>query len=350
MPRPPITRKIIVGDSLTVLKALPDASIHCCITSPPYWGLRDYGTATWHGGSAKCDHLGNPFSTKVNLDVNTGSKKQRDKLDFEFFKKVCGKCGARRVDSQLGLEWTPEEYVAKMVDVFREVRRVLRKDGTLWLNLGDSYGSTGNNNGTGGNPAKRGWGGSDSKRAEKNKLLLDKKTGLSPKNLIGIPWQVAFALRADGWNLRQDIIWHKPNPTPESVTDRCTKSHEYIFLMTKSSKYWYDADAIKDLSRDPLDPNKRNKGSVWTVSLKPFKEAHFAVFPLNLIRPCILAGCPMGGTILDPFLGSGTTAIGATIHSRGYVGIELNPVYAKMAEARLEKVRKNMAKDGVQDA
>jgi len=297
--------KLINGDCLTELKNLEPESVHCCVTSPPYWGLRDYG-----------------------------------------------------VDGQLGLEKTPEEYVANMVSVFREVRRVLRKDGTLWLNLADSYAGGGRGFGYGG-------------KQDTNKGCEDMPrsvipTGLKAKDLCGIPWRVAFALQADGWYLRQDIIWAKPNPMPESVTDRCTKSHEYIFLLTKSAKYFYDAEAVKEpnapatverakyhwckpdtkaaqyqdmngLNRNetyPMNEAGRNRRSVWTITTKPFKEAHFATFPEELIIPCIKAGCPKGGVVLDPFAGSGTTGVVAEKLGRDYILIELNPKYIEMADNR----------------
>ncbi len=300
--------KIYNMDCLEGLKQLDDNSINCCVTSPPYWGLRDYG-----------------------------------------------------VEGQLGLESTPEEYVSKMVEVFREVKRVLRDDGTLWLNLGDSYAGS--------------WGGMShdlkgkAKRAGTNTRppTSYKQQSLKPKDLVGIPWRVAFALQADSWYLRQDIIWYKPNAMPESVKDRCTKAHEYIFLLSKSSKYYYDAEAIKEPLARPEEllrktpavfggRNKhdgygtrkhsgneyvgtytgRNKRSVWTVSTKPFPEAHFAVFPPTLIEPCILAGCPEGGVVLDPFMGSGTTGMAAAMYQRNFIGFELNPEYCKMAEKRIE--------------
>lgn len=296
------------GDCLEVLKTLQECSVNCCVTSPPYWGLRDYG-----------------------------------------------------VDGQLGLEKTQEEYVARMVDVFREVRRVLRDDGTLWLNLGDSYAS---HNSSG----PQGKGGQRSGRRFTASTSIKMGPGLKPKDLVGIPWRVAFALQADGWYLRQDIIWHKPNPMPESVRDRCTKAHEYIFLLSKSSKYYFDCDAIKEPAvsngprggslynntgrevacgndRDGRDRSKeirrqdysngRNRRSVWTVATRPFKGAHFATFPQDLIEPCILAGCPEGGTVLDPFLGAGTTAVVAEKHGRKWIGCELNPEYIAIADKRI---------------
>lgn len=300
--------KIITGNAIEVLKELPDCSADCCITSPPYLGLRDYG-----------------------------------------------------VSGQLGLENSVEAYINRLTDIFREVRRVLKNDGTLWLNIGDSYVSSNSEY-------------SNCKR----------------KDLIGAPWLLAFALRDDGWYLRQDIIWEKPNAMPESVKDRCTKSHEYIFLFSKQSKYYFDYEAIKEPavgfnniapagSKGTLRPNSRlrkgnsrtfrgggvytkgqsfnnsaeimreshgnnenmtglrNKRSVWTVATQGYKEAHFATFPEKLIEPCVLAGSRDGGIILDPFIGSGTTAVVAKKHNRGFIGIELNPEYAEMARRRLEE-------------
>jgi DNA modification methylase len=308
--------KIYNMDCLEGLKQLPDNSINCCVTSPPYWGLRDYG-----------------------------------------------------VEGQLGLESTPEEYVAKMVEVFREVKRVLRKDGTLWLNLGDSYIAKpkSNYNGVASGLQAKNYGTGDTtlgykQQADKFKSLL--ASGYKNKDLVGIPWMVAFALRADGWYLRQDIIWHKPNPMPESVKDRCTKAHEYIFLLSKNRKYYYDNEAIREPYqskkekprnkaaegynnsyvggrwsegvRDYYSAGKRNKRSVWTVTTKPFKEAHFATFPPDLIEPCILAGCPKNGIVLDPFMGSGTTGMVAAMYQRNFIGFELNQEYCKMAERRIE--------------
>jgi len=307
--------KIYNMDCLEGLKQLDDNSINCCVTSPPYWGLRDYG-----------------------------------------------------VEGQLGLESTPEEYVSKMVEVFREVKRVLRDDGTLWLNLGDSYATT---HAVGTKDDDTGW-----KHGAISKGYQARAGGVGngrkQKDLVGIPWMVAFALRADGWYLRQDIIWHKPNPMPESVKDRCTKSHEYIFLLTKSQKYFYNSEAIKERAIEGKDlgllrgksfvdsknvswhatsilkrqkegvdsktagTGYRNKRSVWTIPTKPFKGAHFATFPPDLIKPCILAGCPEGGIVLDPFMGSGTTAMMAMQLQCNFIGFELNPEYCKMAERRIE--------------
>jgi|TARA_R100000479_G_scaffold30791_1_gene12383 DNA modification methylase len=294
---------ILQGDVIERLKDIEDNKIQCVVTSPPYWGLRDYGE-----------------------------------------------------DNQLGLEETPEEYVENMVNVFREVKRVLKDDGTLWLNLGDSYNTTQAGNKT--------WGDGVGSNKQYAKGIIPKKRnktlGLKPKDLVGIPWRVAFALQQDGWYLRQDIIWHKPNPMPESVTDRCTKSHEYIFLMSKSANYYYDAESIKEktitndnINRDRettrlnntpgrtrmegLKTNnyeKRNKRSVWKINTKPYKEAHFAVFPEKLPELCIKAGSKEGDIVLDPFFGSGTTGFVAQRLYRKWIGIELNPEYIKIANKR----------------
>jgi len=335
--------RIIEGDCIKGMKTLPDCCVHTCITSPPYFGLRDYGK-----------------------------------------------------EDQIGLEETPDQYVAKMVEVFREVRRVLRDDGTVWLNLGDSYSAGGRGKGQDGSIQQGNKGSMTG--AVFNSWKVE---GFKNKNLLGIPWRVAFGLQADGWYLRQDIIWSKPNPMPESVTDRCTKSHEYIFLLAKSQKYYYDYEAIKE----PLAEasfggvgGKRNKRSVWTVTTKPFRGAHFATFPKDLIEPCVLAGtsahgccskcgqpyervmektgefqrrwstnnaegspyetqssmqktyrtagwsvdCPCGCsapvvpcTVLDPFTGSGTTCVVALNHGRKFIGTELNPEYIKIATDRI---------------
>ena len=310
------THRIIVGDCLAGLRTLPDESVHCCVTSPPYWGLRDYGH-----------------------------------------------------DGQIGLEATPEAYVARMVEVFREVRRVLRDDGTLWLNLGDSYAAMrdsksvpdtlrGDSNGT-----------AVSSAANRNPASL-RAAGLKSKDLVGIPWRVAFALQADGWWLRQDIIWAKPNPMPESVQDRCTKAHEYVFLLAKSERYYYDAEAVSEAATGRECGNvqatkaarsgdqkhrtaanlhaiaaaeTRNRRSVWTVTTKPYSGAHFAVMPPDLVEPCIKAGCPEGGTVLDPFAGSGTTLAVAAELGRNAIGCELNLAYIELAERRIKDSRAGVA-------
>lgn len=361
-----MTYEILCGDALTRLKSLPDESFHCCITSPPYWNLRDYGVAC-----------------------------------------------------QLGLEKTPEEYIARMVEIFREVKRVLRNDGTLWVNIGDSYAASG----------RGGGGGSLNNEDVGKKISLANSrraavSGYKQKDLIGIPWVLAFALRAEGWFLRQDIIWNKPNPMPESVRDRCTKSHEYIFLLSKSRSYYFDSKAISEPASPDTDgrygrahsgyaptgqaphrgilsprdneknfpsgwansPNyknqvpghpkrgkgnsrtfrggiylnneafnnsgertrnshgnaenptwRRNKRSVWTIAVQGFSEAHFATFPEALVESCLFAGCPQGGTVLDPFCGSGTVGVVALKSGRHFTGIELNPQYVEMAQRRIQR-------------
>lgn len=342
------TQRIIPGDCIEGLRTLPDASVHCCVTSPPYWGLRDYGH-----------------------------------------------------DGQIGIESTPEAYVARIVEVFREVRRVLREDGTCWVNLGDSYFGTGR-----GPTHPTGFHSGENGGSFPTSGVYSHDT-LKSKDLCGIPWRVAFALQADGWWLRQDIIWAKPNPMPESVRDRCTKAHEYVFLLTKSERYYFDNDGIsepiaassvKRLSQPtlamqagssrvpgktngtmkavvrssgnkarkpasargvpvdtgsgtagavagsvPWEGSTRNKRSVWTVTTRPFKGAHFAVMPSALVEPCILAGCPEGGTVLDPFAGSGTTLAVAAELGRNGVGCELNPEYIGLAERRIKDARSSVA-------
>lgn len=364
------------GNCLDILPTLEALSVQCCVTSPPYWGLRDYGTATWSGGDSECDHLP-PEDSGESVKQSDGQRYHAGR----FAGPTCHKCGAAREDDQLGLESTPEEYIENMVDVFREVWRVLRVGGTLWLNLGDTY----NSGASGGRDLER-W----PKQSRNNhRTAKPSAPRLKHKDLVGIPWRVALALQANGWHLRQDIIWKKPNPMPESVTDRCTKAHEYIFLMTKSATYWYDAEAIKE----PCSPNThnkisteeivritkernggantsvghgrsrkktvavdgmtknnvsfdnavclpvktRNKRSVWTVATHSFAGAHFATFPPKLIEPCILAGCPEGGLVLDPFHGAGTTAMVAQQNGRRYVGCELNAEYIELSKTRLQQ-------------
>lgn len=315
------------GNCLDVLREIAAASVNTCVTSPPYFGLRDYGH-----------------------------------------------------DGQIGLEQSPDEYVAKLVQVFREVRRVLRDDGTVWVNLGDSYAGS---QMTGGNNGFNADGGDEGYKMKRQFKRLVKTPGLKPKDLIGIPWRVAFALQADGWYLRQDIIWHKPSPMPESVTDRCTKAHEYIFLLSKSERYFWNFEAMQEtaaygargsefhtgktgehqLGRSSTKPRTsksrgefngktnsiigreafrsiretRNRRSVWTVATTPYKGAHFATFPPKLIEPCILAGCPAGGVVLDPFFGAGTTGLVCMAQGVRCIGIELNREYCDLAKTRLSQ-------------
>jgi len=327
--------EIIQGDCLKSLRNLAPKSVNTCVTSPPYFGLRDYGTAEWEGGDEGCNHS-YQVKTPYNKDFNErwgnspGQKKQESQRHEVTYKGVCKKCGAIRKDSQIGLEETPEEFVENLVKVFKEVKRVLRDDGTVWLNLGDSY-ISGKSRYSTKEQSILGGGNNEQKLGRLQRGGKKDFYGhpfYKDKDLAGIPWRVAFALQQDGWYLRQDIIWHKPNPMPESVRDRCTKSHEYIFLLSKSKKYYYDNEAIKedavtgkdlgilrskqnmsdkyvsahaqsiqDRKESGIDSRKagtgkRNKRSVWTVTTKPFKGAHFAVFPMDLIEPCVLAGCP----------------------------------------------------------
>ena len=371
---------ILLGNCLEILPSLPEASVQCCVTSPPYWGLRDYQTSSWIGGDENCDHVADSSKTKKfgndAFNENRPSREETKTAGY-YFRDICSKCGAKRSDLQLGLEQTPEEYVANMVLVFREVWRVLRDDGTLWLNLGDSYNGSGKGANGDGSAGKAGDINSGSKGTQQGTFTKSDVIGLKPKDLVGIPWRVALALQADGWWLRQDIIWHKPNPMPESVTDRCTKSHEYIFLLTKSARYYYDNEAVKErgvmaagdsagsMQRDTQETHglgggnsginlakqklaaelqengysMRNKRSVWTVTTKPYRDAHFATFPPKLIEPCILAGSAADTLVLDPFSGAGTTGVVAVQHGRRYIGIELNPDYLEMSRKRIQETR-----------
>lgn len=322
--------KIIIGDVRTALQLIPDQSVQTCITSPPYWGLRDYGTAAWIGGHEECSHR---RDSKYSDKTITGDKNPAiGGVGDAIYKSVCERCGATREDEQLGLEETPQQYVDQMVEVFRQVWRVLKDDGTLWLNIGDSYAGSGK--GPAGN-----LGATHNERHMEGKHSAIVPDGLKPKDLVGIPWRLAFALQSDGWYLRQDIIWAKPNPMPESVTDRCTKSHEYIFLMSKSRQYLYDHEAIKEPVTQIINSSSlyetRNKRDVWNVATKPYKGAHFAVMPEALVEPCILAGSAAGDTVLDPFTGSGTVGMVALRHNRNFVGTELNPEYAELAFNRI---------------
>ena len=321
---------ILFGDCRETLKKF-DEKARVCVTSPPYYGLRDYGTATWIGGDPNCNHR---RDTKVKPEnCITGHKNHDTMLGVgdAIYKSVCEKCGAIRQDSQIGLEETPEEYVKEMVKVFRLVRDNLTDDGTLWLNIGDSYYNYRPGKGQG--LVKQSVSKTNQDLPSKCNRRGNKLQGYKEKDLIGIPWLLAFALRKDGWYLRQDIIWSKPNPMPESVRDRCTKSHEYIFLFSKNQNYYFDVDAIKEPTIDGR--GLKRKKSVWSVNTKPYKDAHFAVFPEELIKPCILAGSEEGDLILDPFMGSGTTAVAAKSLNRDYIGCELNHDYGKLIMKRI---------------
>ena len=277
--------QLLIGDCRQRLAELPTGSVQTCITSPPYFGLRDYGMA-----------------------------------------------------DQIGLEQTPKQFVNELVAVFREVKRTLKDEGTLWLNIGDSYASTGGHTKQGGNSQRAGRSNVAVQHAQKGFSGGD---GIKTKDLIGIPWRLAFALQDDGWYLRQDIIWHKPNPMPESVTDRCTKAHEYIFLLSKSPKYYFNNEAIKEVAVG-CEGETRNRRSVWTVATAPYAAAHFATYPPALVLPCVLAGSRPGDTVLDPFNGAGTTGLVALENGRQYVGIELNPEYAALTRQRLARVQMDM--------
>jgi DNA modification methylase len=352
-----VKAEVIIGDNRQALKELPDASVQTVVTSPPYWGLRDYGTATWKGGDESCDHE-TPRSRGADIKVDDKqgtSKGSRPNLQWDC------KCGAIREDNQIGLEQSPDDFIEQLCIVFDEVWRVLKDDGTIWVNLGDSYSAMRDSKASP-DSLRTGEGTRVGSAANRNPENL-RKAGLKHKDLVGIPWRFAFAMQARGWYLRSDIIWHKPNPMPESVTDRPTKSHEYIFLMTKAPRYYYDHEAIKEdaiwaeekragkgrLHYDGKRQgekgtgqenfvsivDKKNKRSVWQVNVKGYKEAHFATYPTELIEPCILAGSKEGDTVLDPFSGSGTTGEVALKHGRNYIGLELNPEYAAISEKRI---------------
>ena len=362
--------QIFNGDCLEVLKKLPSGIANCCVTSPPYYGLRDYGTGIWVGGDPNCNHNNGTYGSNTGVGTHKFMQDNGTPLvgEAHLMKKVCTKCGAVRVDKQIGLEESPEQYVEKLVEVFREIKRVLTDDGTLWLNIGDTYNSSSyrKDEKTSGH-GKQG----TNKGSYENVVERPKAQNCKPKDLIGIPWMLAFALRADGWYLRQDIIWHKPNPMPESVKDRCVKSHEYIFLLSKKKNYYFDYQAIQEDALSTSDPRlgegrieyegkrtenaqekvqqsfacvyeKRSKRDVWTIPPSTISEAHFATFPEKLVEPCILAGCPKGGVVIDPFFGSGTTGRVALGLDRDYIGIELNPQYIKIAEKRTDEIQMTM--------
>tara|TARA_R100001530_G_scaffold535_1_gene878 strand:- start:592 stop:1689 length:1098 start_codon:yes stop_codon:yes gene_type:complete len=352
--------RIINKDVLTGLLDLEDASVQTCVTSPPYWGLRDYGTGEWKGGDPECSHVRDSKKSKHTI---TGHK-NNPMVGDAIYKTLCPRCGATRKDLQLGLEETPEEYIDNMVKVFRGIKRVLKDDGTLWVNIGDTYCGTGHKGDSKDPKHPNG-------RNSQSVALNNKIDGIKAKDMVGIPWMLAFALRSDGWYLRQDIIWNKPNAMPEPVKDRCTKAHEYIFLLSKSRKYYFNHEALKEPTttydekvrdRDKGKLNKtpgrdritglkrnnyvtRNKRSVWNINLKPYKEAHFAVFPPELPEFCILAGSKEGDIVLDPFWGSGTTGAVARKHSRKAIGIELNPEYVEISMKRFQQQHLNFGGD-----
>lgn len=383
--------KIHNTDALSFLGSLPDESIHCCVTSPPYFSLRDYGTGTWAGGDPGCVHV----SSHAQKDNRNG--KIEGLMRPGEGGRICKDCGATREDKQIGIEPSPLEYVQNLTRVFSEFKRVLRKDGTLFLNLGDSYWASSMTGGNNSINAQGGEAGHGIQRQFKKPPQVN-DFNLTPKSLIGAPWRVAFAMQDAGWCLRTDIIWSRPNAMPESVRDRPTRDHEFVFMFTKSwhkimwvhrdkglekrvykkpdpdyvwinketkreigldpkhddwyrknlwrgFDYYYDADSIREPITDPIRyalenftasvDGMRNKRTTWRINTKPHKIAHFAIMPQELVRNCILAGCPPGGIVLDMFMGSGTVALTAKELDRQYTGCELNPEYVKMAEERL---------------
>jgi DNA modification methylase len=370
-----VSVEILTGDVLGALDLLPDESVHCVVTSPPYWGLRDYGTAQWVGGDPACDHQPTNTTRMPWANAVKGPNAQgKNGATYANMTKetggVCGVCGAVRVDQQIGLEPTLGEHLETMVRVFREVRRVLRKDGTLWLNYGDCYATSPN--------GRKAADVVNDDRTFRDKPFSTIGGHLKAKDRALLPARVAIALQESGWWVRDEIIWHKPNPMPISVKDRTTPAHEMLYMFSRSARYHYDQEAIKEsvaesskarlaqstlqtqmggpkqdayesggtgqparsrrpaeILKDLVGQETRNRRSVWSVSTKPFAQAHFATFPPDLIRPCILAGCPEGGTVLDPFFGAGTTGLVAHEIGRNCIGIELNPDYVLIAAERI---------------
>tara|TARA_B100000963_G_C22618481_1_gene668623 strand:- start:834 stop:2024 length:1191 start_codon:yes stop_codon:yes gene_type:complete len=364
---PPKARLLYGADVRDGLKHVADNSIQTICTSPPYWGLRDYGTATWVGGDSNCNHTSSKDNDNLKPHVSRPNGGHRGGSNNE-----CRLCGAKRVDSQIGLEDSVEEYVKSIVDVFHACKRVLKSDGTLWLNLGDTYAGGG---GASGHTAQTKNMGRTTNSygavATGGRVPL----GLKAKDLIGIPWRVALALQADGWYLRNEIIWNKPAPMPESVKDRFTRTHESVFLFAhpdSKGKYYFDQAAVrepcttsslKDISRRNLalgkkgkfdarpdlhtrgreeyysNDGKRNKRTVWTIGTSPYAGAHFACWPTELVKNMVLAGSAKGNTVLDPFSGSATTGQVAMQHGRNYIGTDLNEDYFKLAKGRLLGVK-----------
>ena len=360
--------KYLEGNCIDKIKELEDNSIDCVVSSPPYFGLRDYGTAQWQGGDPNCDH-----ETKRSRgdDIKEGDKQGTNKGSRPNSQRVCY-CGAKRIDEQFGLEKSYQDYLANTVKVFETFKPKLKDTATIWWNVGDSY-SSGNRKTTTLQTVRKPKSNeiSESKQKYLDGLIVRPpiQTGIKEKDLLMIPNRVAIALQEAGWYIRSEIIWHKPNPMPESVRDRPTSCHEKIWLITKNKKYYYDADAIKEplaaSSIPRLNQNiknqrgsarahaggktngpmkavslgsKRNKRNVWTVTTKPFRGAHFATFPKDLIEPCIKAGCPEGGIVLDPFAGAGTTGLVAKENNRAAILIELNGEYLAMAKKRIETI------------
>lgn len=325
-------------DCLEWLSQRPSASVNCIVTSPPYWGLRDYGATSliWASDTLSANNAGHPAPCCVHSwQCSTGSQDQAGTPN-ENISAFCLGCGAWH--GPLGLEPTPELYVQHLTAIFRECRRALTPDGTLWLNLGDCYARSPAKGGSGTPNGRNGYGEGYAG------AFRPIPQGLKPKDLIGIPWRIAFALQADGWYLRSDVIWEKPDVLPESVKDRPTKSHEYLFLLTKSPRYYYDADAVREIG---ADGGLRNKRTIWRLPKARLNAQefgidhvqHFAMFPPELALPCVLAGCPEGGVVLDPFAGSASTGVtclrAAGTKSVYFIGLEINPGYAELGKARL---------------
>ncbi len=382
-----MTVRVLVGDCRAVLPTIESGTVQCCVTSPPYYGLRDYGTASWGGGDPNCDHVERTARNDVTPEAlarraaeygtGTGTGSLVSAIQF---RGVCGKCGAISTDNQIGLESTVDEYVTTLVDVFREVRRILKDDGTLWVNIGDSYARSPAKGGSGPGGKNRAYSDSYTRAASARVGSSDGavgrgdrpgdrpggRPGTKVKDLLGVPWMLAFALRDDGWFLRCDIIWAKPNGMPESVTDRPTRSHEYIFLLSKSSRYYYDADAVRRplapasverLEQPTLEQQKgssranggtrpekamgdsegagANLRSVWSIATMPYSGAHFAVMAPRLAETCILAGSRPGDTVLDPFGGAGTTGLVADRNGRDAVLVELSAANCDLATGRV---------------
>ena len=368
--------KIICGDCLEVLKDMESESVNCVMTSPPYWALRDYGTAQWKGGDEKCDH-------KIDVQPRIERKKQGLTGGLEYmksqepiYKDICGKCGAKRIDQQLGLEPTFQEYINSLCDIFDEVKRALRKDGTCWVNMGDSYmphgGSRGNKTSAGADSLRKNY--DMEEIAPKHKRDM---SGLKAKCLCQIPSRFAIEMTNRGWILRNELIWYKPNCMPSSVKDRFTVDFEKIFFFTKKKKYWFETQYephewlekekrrknfykkvsynskysngvgatqrfTENARSERYNKEGRNKRCVWKINTKPYAKAHFAAFPEKLVETPIKAGCPKGGTVLDPFSGAGTTGVVAKKLGRNFIGIELNPEYVKMSEDRIANTQRSM--------
>ena len=351
--------KVYWGDCRDSLRQMKEegVKVQTCVTSPPYYGLRDYGTGTWIGGDENCSHK---RDSKHSDKTITGHANKDLTVGDAIYKTVCPKCGAERKDLQIGLEETPQQFINNLVEVFAGVWDVLADDGTLWVNLGDSYAGS---NGNGQHEQSFG----QSKYTPFESPTSGKKLGIKPKNLLGMPWRLAFALQDFGWYLRQDIIWHKPNPMPESVKDRCTKSHEYIFLLSKKPNYYFDYKAIQEPSKFYGIDSRSDKGniryegkrtennnslaqqsfvtinemankrSVWSINTSSYKGAHFATYPMELVEPMILAGTKVGDIVLDPFFGSGTTGQVAQNLGRKWIGCELNKEYELLQNKRLQQ-------------